>query len=665
MTSTPPLVPPDKQPFIQRLDTLMIGIALLLGCVLAALSAATYLGYNAGMLDLGNMSQAIWSVTQGQPLVFTSEDGPTSRLAVHVEFIYYLFALPYALWPSPLLLLIAQAVLFVLGALPVYRLALRNTDSRFAARCLTLIYLFYPVAQTAVLFDFHGDTLGMPLLLFALDALDRQRWPMFGLWLVLALLCKFYVAVPVVLLGPLIGWLYGRWRVGLLTSAGGVLYGILTFFIVRPFFTTASTAETQRGLNYVTFYFSQLPEVLPTLGDRFFNAIIVFGPVLLIGWRGWRWLLPGLPIAAAVLISTGPGASYGYKHHHYALLVPFIVMAAIDGTRRMQQAAQLAAAQEKPPRRRGRSWRGDLGLTLAIVLLFNALLVDTPLNPFFWLAPPAQGLDPSRYGITARDAVKDAFLAQQVPPAAPLAASVYLAPHLAQRSILHLVRYPDDPGGERLPALLPNVDYVLPDALFDVRFVVNGEVLAGAAYERAEIGYLLNDASFGLVAARDGLLLFARDAAPERVLQQRIEAVPTVAAPALLAAFGDEIGLVRAAVEPLGGRRYRASFAWRAAGPAAPQGDYVAVSRLEGIAGARIVHLPTYAVLPTNQWQPREVIQETFDIVLPDDIVPGTYRWRVGWYDLAHSEAYATDERSLLPGSQEVEVFSLEVPAAP
>ncbi len=35
---------------------------------------------------------------------------------------------------------------------------------------------FYPTALTSVLFDFHGDTLAMPLLLFALDALDQRAW---------------------------------------------------------------------------------------------------------------------------------------------------------------------------------------------------------------------------------------------------------------------------------------------------------------------------------------------------------------------------------------------------------------------------------------------------------------------------------------------------------
>ena len=71
----------------------------------------------------------------------------------------------------------------------------------FAARCLALIYLLYPTALTSVLFDFHGDTLAMPILLFALDALDQRAWKRYGLFIALALSCKFYVAMPVALMG--------------------------------------------------------------------------------------------------------------------------------------------------------------------------------------------------------------------------------------------------------------------------------------------------------------------------------------------------------------------------------------------------------------------------------------------------------------------------------
>src|SRR4051794_17181677 len=85
------------------------------GGMLAWLSVARYRGYNAGMLDLGNMTQAIASVLRGEPLIFTYKDGAMSRLSLHVELFYYLLVPLYALWHDPRGLLVFQAALFALG----------------------------------------------------------------------------------------------------------------------------------------------------------------------------------------------------------------------------------------------------------------------------------------------------------------------------------------------------------------------------------------------------------------------------------------------------------------------------------------------------------------------------------------------------------------------
>jgi hypothetical protein len=88
----------------------------------------------------------------------------------------------------------------------------------------------------------------------------------------------------------------------------------------------------------------------------------------------------------------------------------------------------------------------------------------------------------------------------------------------------------------------------------------------------------------------------------------------------------------------------------------------MAVSRLEGVDGARIVHLPTYALVPVSDWKPGQVVRETFDVELPTTLAPGRYTWRTGWYDLSQRSAYLTDRRSLLPGSQELAVATIDVP---
>jgi len=607
-------------------------LALGMGGLLFWLGLRRYLGYNAGMYDLGNMAQAIGSVLRGHPLVVTFPDGPLSRLAMHVELIYLLLVPLWAIWPSPLALLLAQAALYAAGALPAYRLGARAAGEPLGGVCLSAIYLLYPVAQTAVLFDFHGDTLAMPLLLFALEALDRRAWRRYALWIALALSCKFYIAALVAGLGALLFLRPDTRRAGLLTGLAGAGYGLLAFFVIRPLFTTETTAQTHRGLSYISFYFGQIDQLVATMPQRLLVAAVVLGPALLLAWGGRRWLLPALPLAAAAIVSTGPGNSFDYRYHHYASLVPFIVMAAAEGLRR---------ARERRPARR--PWRADMLFTTLTVALVGALLVDQPLNPLFWLRAPNMGFDPSVYGLTARDALKDRFLAERVPPRAPIAASMFLGPHLVDRDTLYMTRYNDDPGGRRLPAILPRVDYVLADALFDWRSVGPAGFAGGAAYEQAEIGQVLRSPEFGLVAADDGLLLFARGAS-DRALAQSARVV--AASPQGPATVAGPARLLRSELVPVGGRRYRATLVWSLAGPPPPGPGLVAVSRLEGPGELRIVHLPTYALMPITGWQEGQAVEEQFEFELPERLPAGGYSWQIGWYNLGHAEAYATDARS-------------------
>jgi uncharacterized membrane protein len=621
---------------------------VLLGGMLAWLSVRRYLGYNAGMLDLGNMYQAIASVLRGQPLVVTSVNGNVSRLAGHVELIYYAFVPLVAIWRSPTTLLVAQSALVACGAFPAYRLAIRRLDSRMAARCVALIYLLYPVGLTAVLFDFHGDTLAMPLLLFALDAADRRAWRNFALWAALALSCKMYMALPIVGIGAYLFLWGGRRRAGLITVAAAVIYGAVVFFFLRELFRPIGT-ETSAASTYTKFYFGSLGDVGTTIGERILNALVVFGPALLMAWRGWRWLLVGAPLALAALISTGPGAGYDFRYHHYAAVVPFVVMAVVDG-------AEQSRRQEAGGRRRPRNWRGDLAFTTLVVGIITALMVDTPLNPTFWLNIPGMGLDPSIYGITSRDALKDRFLAEYVPPTVPIAASMFLGAHLADRNMLYVVRYSDDPGGKRLPSILPKVDAVVADALFDWRTLAGETLLGGVDYEAQEIALLLRDPSFALRANRDGLLFFDRGGSG---LRQEIVVGTDVTVPPQRADFGP-IRMLGARVTSLGGRRYLAEFAWQLSGNV-PTGRLLAISRIDGIPDARIVHLPSYLLLPTNQWQAGQVITERFEVELPTEVASGSYVWHTAWYNPAHSEAYATDQRSQLSGSSDQEITRIEV----
>lgn len=616
---------------------------------MAWLSLARYAAYTTRAFDLGAMSQAIWRATQGDPLIFTVEGIAFSRLARHAEFFYFLLAPIYAIWPTPVTLLIVQASLYVLGAIPVYQLARRHLSSRSLATAVSAIYLFYPVAQTAVLFAFHGDTLAMPLLLFAIDALDRGAKRQYGVWLLLALSCKFYVTVPVVALGIVL-WLRRQRRTGIMTIIIGFAWFAIILGVVRPYFSPPEAVQVEATIfSYLNYYFGQL-NLAETGLIRLSNAVIVIVPVLLLAWRAPLWLFPSLTVIVPVIFSSGPGPSYDYRFHHYALAVPFLLAAFIYGAEAAREQRPLPVNKRRRP-----LWHYHIGISLLITMIMSSFLVNTPLNSQFYKPKPGSGmgLDPlSGLAVSDRDRFKDAWLMPLAAGDMPMAADRLLASRLVNRRILYLV----PPENKPLEELLVDVDYVAVDSLFDFALDNAGFIEGGVSENLETIQELLLNPAWGLLDSRDGLLLFGQE---DEDLQQVVDLIPIQNERPFLAQFGDAIGLIDVAITRQENRRYRLRFDWMALRPLSTEPPLIAVSRPGGLVHARIVHLPTLGLLPTTEWPDDQIIREAFEITLPVDIPKGEYPVYSGWYDTSNLVASETDARSRV--GQEVKVGVLVV----
>jgi uncharacterized membrane protein len=600
----------SSQTPLLRVDRLTLGCASLVGLVLLYVSLARYNAYRVWMQDIGNMAQAIWSVTQGRPLEFTYIADNISRLALHAELIYVAIAPLYALFPDPRTLLVLQSALFALGVIPAYRLGLRATSKLWMARGLAAMYLFYPVAQSAVLFDFHGDTLALPLVLFALDALDARQWRRYCLFSALALLCKVYVAVPLVVLGLVLWCERSTRRIGTLTALTAASYFCLIFFVVRPLFQPSDTRGGMGSpLAYLRFYFDIDNLNTDALVARSLRAIIVFAPIVPLLPGNLVRLLPGLVVAAAALLSTRPDSG-SIRSAHYGLVVPFLIWAA---------AGTLAGSAQATTSRRAIRILLSLVLSISLSVYLLVTLIHFELGTL--ASPPRDALLRSE-----RDKLRDRWLAE-VPPEAPLAASLFLTPRLLERETLFVARFPgymDIPDGQE-ERNLARTHYIVSDALFDYR-------VDQWNFELPVIERALRHPDFSLIEQRDGLLLFAREAAAGDVLQQEARLVATSDG-AVQAHFGGTIVLRNSSVEHIADRRYRARFVWNAGQDLTDQPRLMAVSRLDGVALSRIVHLPTLGLLPTPTWTAGTTIEEVFEFEVARELPPGSYPLLIGWYD--------------------------------
>ncbi len=652
------------------IDVGLIAVVGILTVMYVSLSVKRYTAYNAGMFDLGNMAQSIWSATRGLPLQFTNYGVQHTRLAFHVEVFYFLIAPLYALFDSPITLLVFQSVLFSLGSLPIYRLTRRNFSNPWIPRLMVIGYLFYPVAQTAVLFDFHGDTLAAPFLLFAIDAWDRGALRPYARWLILALSCKFYVGAAVAALGVVI-MVKGDRRTGFWTFIAGVGWGSFAFLVIKPWAAehlASASAMAATSEHYLSVYFGYVRQILHPyhLVPRLATLLLVIAPALWLGHRAPVWWLPAAATILPALISSR--GSYDYRFHHYALSVPFLIVAAIYGAKKISESGVMR----------------ETLMHVVITLLLSALLVDTPLNPMFWTSVPGWGLDSWAYGRTSRDTFKDQWLAEHVPEKVSLGSSFFISPHVINRSRIVTLTNPETEAGiNSLESALETTDWIVADALFDYLIPSEdshetqrgipilerslfgighpGPADGGVLYDKQAIRILLEHKHYDLISAQDGLLLFSRKGLAEGApLSYRLTTSSIHNDQEPLIKWGDHISLLDFDLEQMDGSRYLLTYTWMALQAMEKQPQYIAVTELEGIPHPRFVHLPTFALYPTTSWKSGEVVREQFEIHIPEGIQRGRYQLQVGWFDSSHMYAAWTDTRSQIGRSAPVAEISLD-----
>jgi uncharacterized membrane protein len=190
------------------------------------------------------MVQAVWATAHGDPLEVTSLAGEQFvRLGAHFDPILVLFAPLWLVWPSPSLLVVVQAIVVALGALPVFWLARTYLDSERAALGFALAYLLLPAVQWMTLSEFHPVALATPFLLFALWYVDQGRLVPFAVFALLAVTTKEHVGLALAGLG--LWHVASRRRLlpGAAVFAVGVGVAVLALGVVIPHFSPSGTSS--------------------------------------------------------------------------------------------------------------------------------------------------------------------------------------------------------------------------------------------------------------------------------------------------------------------------------------------------------------------------------------------------------------------------------------
>jgi uncharacterized membrane protein len=324
--------------------------------VFAWLSVARHRSFSTGRFDLGNMVQALWNTAEGRFLETTDVSGVQfNRLGAHVDLVLVLFTPAWWVWPSPEMLLVAQALIVATGALPAFWLGRRWLGDDRLALAGAAVYLLFPALQHATLFDFHPVTLAAPLLMFCIWAIEERRNVVLGVCAALACLTQEQVGLVV---AGLALWMWfhqrDRHRTALILGAGAIAWVAIAVGVIMPAFAID-------GVNPHLSRYAELgdtpAEILGTVITQPWEAVdVIATPGRLVYLLALLLPLLLLPLAAPLLLaaalpqlvinlfaSSGPVQSVQY--HYAVLLVPLLVAAAmlgLAGLRRRGRPARLA-----------------------------------------------------------------------------------------------------------------------------------------------------------------------------------------------------------------------------------------------------------------------------------------------------------------------------------
>jgi len=583
------------------------------------LTLTRYAAFEARALDMGNLDQAIWNTAHGNWFHLTNQEGTVNRLSLHVEPILIPISWLYWLYDGPPTLLVLQATIVALGALPLYALARHRMLPPWGALALAVAYLLHPAVQAANWLEFHPVTLVPTLLMAAFYFLVTRRTGWYALFAVLAASCKEEIALLVFMLG-LYSVLALRPRVlgvrlGLITMALSLVWAYVAVFLIQNTFAAGNIHWNRYGylgdspgqmvaglLTQPGLVFAQLQAA--GAGRYLFQLLL---PVAFMPLLAPEILALALPSLAINLLADFAPMHQVYELIYAAPIVPFVMIAAVVGSARL--GTWLGGDPAVSTLRRG------LAAHAAPVAVLVAAIIASFLHGYVpW------GGNYRHFTITPHDRRAAAIIAQ-IPPDAKVSAHDRLNPHVSGRETIYIFPRIED------------ADTVFLD--------VTGPAWPQHPSDLAASVDQLLQGGFGIAAADDGYLLLRRGA-PQQDLPpsfynawQRPDHVPSTP---MQADFDGKLRLVDYAVTADEHGELVVQLYWQALAPIEDNLHvYVAFQDGEGNTLYDTHYYPPVALLwyPTSRWTPGEtVLVQTLPWTLDADqfaLLVGVYAGESGW----------------------------------
>jgi len=411
---------PAGQPDAGRTDRVPWLIALAVFATYLPISLFRYLRLDPTSWDLGIFTEYVKQYAGLHAPIVDIRGAGINLLGDHFHPIVALIAPFFRVFPTPVTLLVAQALLAAVSVIPVSRAGAHLLGTG-AGRAIGAAYGFSWGLQQMVNFDFHEIAFAVPLLACSLSALVRGRMRAAVWWALPLVFVKEDQGFTVAAIGIIIALAYRRPRAGLLLAAWGLAWSFLAILVIIPHFSPTHDymywsdgggVSPVGGHLSVTGLISQLAAgwstKLPTL------ALILLPTAFLSLWS--PLVLAVVPSLLLRFVGTN-SAYWGTDWHYNATVMPIVFIAAIDGMARIRAAR----AAGEPGRLSGLLERNGAPLMLGIAA---ALAFQFPLSQLW---------TPQTYSLGPHVAAARAAMAR-VPDGATVATDLDLLAPLAARA---------------------------------------------------------------------------------------------------------------------------------------------------------------------------------------------------------------------------------------
>ncbi len=358
--------------------------------------------------DLGLFEQAVRNYAHLRAPVADFKSPGYNLLGDHFHPVLVTIAPLYRLYPGPVTLLIVQAGLLAVSAVPVTRLAAESHGPR-AGACIGLAYGLSWGIQQAVVFDFHEVAFAVPVVARVTELLVRRQAWAAARWALLLPLVKEDMALIVVAVGAHL-YRTGDRKAGAVVTGVAVAAAALTVLVIIPAF------NPDHSYNY--FGVAQngpenpFTRLFTPVGMKGNTLFALFAATLFLALRSPLALLT-LPTLLARFWASNPFL-WGTHFHYSAVLMPIVFIAALDGLDRLR-----------------RPGTGTLGRRIATAAPLAVLAAGTV--PVALGAQPLGRLLRPSYAHVPPDVAEARRILAVIPDGADVAAANRLAPQLTAR----------------------------------------------------------------------------------------------------------------------------------------------------------------------------------------------------------------------------------------